>query len=140
MAATVIELDALADAVWPAAQDHDLLAAAGVGLAGAFVIGIEVRSEAFEFRGAGVHAAEDRRHTQFLAPVARRRCHSAWRGERLLLECPARLPSPARLRNPPPLSFAPGTSGRWKSARESLPLRNHWPWRSGCSSGGRAWG
>ena len=35
------------------------LPVAGVGLAGAFVVGVEVRREAFEFRGAGVDAAED---------------------------------------------------------------------------------
>ena len=70
MAAAVIELDSLADAVGPAAQNHDLLAVAGVGLAGAFVIGIEVRREALELRGAGIHAVEDGLDAEFLAAVA----------------------------------------------------------------------
>src|ERR1035438_2233200 len=72
MAAAVIELDALSDAVWPAAQDHDLLAVAGAGLAGAFIVGIKIWSEAFELGSAGIHAAEDGGHAQLLAPVAHR--------------------------------------------------------------------
>ena len=70
MAAAVIELDSLPDAIGAAAQNHDLLAGAGVGFAGAFVVRVEVRREAFELRGAGVHAAEDGLDAEFLAAVA----------------------------------------------------------------------
>ena len=93
VAAAVIELDSLPDAVGAAAQNHDLLAGAGVGLAGAFVARIEVRREALELRGAGVHAVEDGLDAEFLAAgahgdfarrprswrAANRRCRSAWR-------------------------------------------------------------
>ena len=70
VAAAVIELDALSDAVGAAAQYDHFLAVRGAGFAGALVIGIEVRREAFELGGAGVHAAEDRGHAQLLAAVA----------------------------------------------------------------------
>ena len=96
VAAAVVELDPLADAVGAAAQDHDLRPLARVGFARAFVVGVEVRREAFELGGAGIHAAEDRGHAQLLAArahresrlpprswrAARPRCRSAWRGGR----------------------------------------------------------
>ncbi len=136
VAAAVIELDALADAVGPAAQNHDLLAIARVGLARALVAGIEVRREAFELGGAGVHAAEDgaarpvpcgARARRFRRrprswPAARRRCRSAWRRGRAL--CDGGLEAgfgELALRSPPPPSSAPGTTGRWRSARGSPP-------------------
>ncbi len=115
VAAAVIELDALPDAVGPAAQNHDLLAVAGVGFAGAFVDGIEIRREAFELRRAGVHAVEDGAHAQLLAAVAhgdldrrsrswraaRRRCRSAWRcGSVSVGTVSSGCPRQAPLRNP----------------------------------------
>ena len=65
MDAAVIELDALPDAVWPAAEDDDLAAVAGRGLAlrlakGRGLVGrIHVGRDCFELGGAAVDALED---------------------------------------------------------------------------------
>ena len=67
VAATVVELNSLPDAVRTAAQNHHLLAIRWIRLALGFVAGIEIRREAFEFRRAGIHAIEHRRHTQLFA-------------------------------------------------------------------------
>ncbi len=92
VAAAVIELDSLADAVGSAAQNHDLFAIVGVGFAGGFVGGIEIRREAFEFGRAGIDAIEDGAQRPVLCGAralrsqsistrwrsARRRCPGAW--------------------------------------------------------------
>src|SRR6185369_6798463 len=70
VAAAVIELDPLPDAVRPAAEDHDLLAVHRIGFAGALVAGIQIRREALELRGAGVHAAEDGANAERFALLA----------------------------------------------------------------------
>ena len=57
---TVVELDALADAVRAAAQDHDLAAIGGIRLAFLLVGGIEVGGRGREFRRAGVDALVNR--------------------------------------------------------------------------------
>src|SRR5207248_8942004 len=49
MAAAVVELYALADAIGAAAENDDLPARAGLGFAGGLIGRIEIRSEAFEF-------------------------------------------------------------------------------------------
>ncbi len=73
MDAAIIEFDALADAVGPAAQDHHLLAvgrlgfALGRGEAVALVAAVHVRRARGEFGGAGVDALEDRGHLQLFA-------------------------------------------------------------------------
>src|SRR6266404_1059565 len=83
MAAAVIELDALANAIRTAAQDHDLLAVHRRGFTCGFISGIEVRREALEFGGARVYAVEDGADSQFLAP----RAH----GQLAHLPCPGNL-------------------------------------------------
>jgi hypothetical protein len=57
--AAVVELDPLADAVRPPAQDHHLAAAGGLGLALLLVRRVEVRGEGLELGGAGVDPLED---------------------------------------------------------------------------------
>ena len=59
VAAAVVELDALPDAVGAAAEDHDLAPVGRVGLALALVRGVEVRRERLELRRAGVDALVD---------------------------------------------------------------------------------
>ncbi len=87
VAAAVIELDALADAVGAAAEDHDFLAIGWVGFAGGFVGGVEVGREAFEFGGAGIDAVEDGLDAQSFAAFrglrVRRRSRSvpSWASE-----------------------------------------------------------
>ena len=91
MAAAVIELDSLPDAVRPRSENDDL------GLVGRrrlvlFVIGrIEIRRHRFEFGGAGIHQFEDR--LDAFAPRA--------------------VPSPASRRR------GPSASTRWRCARRS---------------------
>ncbi len=71
MAAAVVELDALADAVRPAAEDHDLVARRGIGLALALVGAVEVGGERLELGRAGVDALVGRREVE----VEARRAH-----------------------------------------------------------------
>ena len=71
MHAAVVELDALADAVGPAAQDDDLAAAGGRDRLVLLVVGrVEVRGERFELRRAGVHDLVRRHHPGGLAHAA----------------------------------------------------------------------
>src|SRR5208337_1598746 len=56
MAAAVVELDALSDAVRPAAQDDHFLAISWRCLVLFFVGRVKIGRVAFELRGAGVHA------------------------------------------------------------------------------------
>ena len=72
VAAAVIELDALPDAVRAAAEDHDFLAIARVGFVFRFVARIKIGREAFKFRRAGIHAIEHRGDAEFLAARAHR--------------------------------------------------------------------
>ncbi len=74
VAAAIVELDALADAVGAAAEDHDFLAIAGVGFVFRFVARIEIRREAFEFGRAGVHAIEHGGDAELLAARAHGVC------------------------------------------------------------------
>ena len=59
VAAAVVELDSLPDAVGTAAEDDDLLARGRCGLVLFVVAAIEVGRVAFELGGAGVHQFED---------------------------------------------------------------------------------
>src|SRR4030095_7532660 len=54
--AAVIELDALADTIRPAAEDDDLLLVGRVSLAGVFEAAVEIRRERLELRRAGIDA------------------------------------------------------------------------------------
>src|SRR5260221_3459396 len=72
VAVPVIELDALADPVRPAAEDDLLVAAVRVRLARRFVRTIDIRRDGFELRRAGVDALVDRRQTLRDARIADR--------------------------------------------------------------------
>ncbi len=67
MYAAVVELDALADTVWPAAQDNDLVAARRRGFALFLVSGVQVRGVSGELGRAGVNALVDREDFQLVA-------------------------------------------------------------------------
>ena len=67
VAAAVVELDSLPDAIGPAAQDDDLLAIGGRGLVFFFVGRVQVRREALELGGAGVDALVDGAYAVLLA-------------------------------------------------------------------------
>ncbi len=70
MDAAVVELDALADAVRPAAEDDDLLAVAAHRLV-LFLVGrIVVGGVGFEFGGAGVDQLVDRQDPELFAQAA----------------------------------------------------------------------
>ena len=58
MHAAVVELDALADTVGPATEDHDLALVGGPGFALVLVRGIHVRGGRRELRGAGIDPLE----------------------------------------------------------------------------------
>ena len=74
--AAVVELDALADAVRTAAEDHDLAVVRGRRLA-LFLVGrVHVRGRRREFGGARVDALEDRPHAETVAALA----HCAFSG------------------------------------------------------------
>ena len=60
MHAAVIELDALADAIGPAAENHDFLALRRLRLIFAFVSRIEIRGKRFELGAAGIHRTKYR--------------------------------------------------------------------------------
>ena len=60
LAAAVVELDALADAVGAAAQDHDLVPFGPAGLVFPLVGGVKVGGVGLELGGAGVHQLVDR--------------------------------------------------------------------------------
>ena len=70
VAAAVVELDALADAVGAAAEDHDLAPRGRVGLALVLVGRVEVRGVRLELGRAGVDALVDRGDAE--APCASR--------------------------------------------------------------------
>ena len=91
VAAAIIELDALADAVRAAAEDDDLLLVRRRGLVGGaagerrLVGRIHVGGGRGEFGGAGIDALEHRAHAERAARVRqprRRRCRSAGRAAR----------------------------------------------------------
>ena len=65
MTAAVVELDALANPVRTAAEDHDLRPRRRVRLALLFVRAVEIRGEGFEFRRARVDALERRLQPAF---------------------------------------------------------------------------
>ncbi len=71
MDAAIVEFDTLADAVGPAAENDDLAAFAGLGLAfrrcaviTVFVGGVHVRGAGLEFGGAGIDPLEHRPHVE----------------------------------------------------------------------------
>ena len=70
VAAAVVELNSLPDAVGPAAENDDFLLVGRRRFVFVFVGRVEIRREALEFRGAGVHALVDRHHAVLLAQVA----------------------------------------------------------------------
>ena len=67
MTAAVVEFNSLPDAVWPAAQDHDLGLRLRIGLIFLFVSRIHIRREGFELSRARVHALE---HGCYVPPRA----------------------------------------------------------------------
>ena len=69
VAAAVVKLNSLPDAVGPAAQNDDFLLLGRRGLVFFFVGRVQIRRVAFEFRGAGVHALVDRRDAVLLAQM-----------------------------------------------------------------------
>ncbi len=70
MDAAVVELDALADTVGAAAEDHDLVTAGGFGLALLLVGGIHVGGVGGEFGGAGIDPLVDRTDPQTVPVLA----------------------------------------------------------------------
>ncbi len=68
--AAVVEFDALADPVRPAAQDHDFGFCRGSGLVLGLVGGIVIGREGLEFGGAGVHELVNRQDALFKTPFA----------------------------------------------------------------------
>ena len=60
LAAAVVELDALADAVGAAAQDHDFAPVGLAGLVFPLVGGVKIGGVGLELGGAGVHQLVDR--------------------------------------------------------------------------------
>ncbi len=64
LAAAVIEFDPLADAIWPAAQNQDLMRAAGTGLVLLFVGAVQIGRLGLEFGRAGIHALKGWPHAQ----------------------------------------------------------------------------
>ncbi len=72
MDAAVVKLDALADAVGPATQHHDLAPVRGLCLAFLFIGRVHVGGAGREFRSTGVDALVGRAHAQFMAQSAHR--------------------------------------------------------------------
>ena len=72
LATTVVELDTLADAVGPAAQDEDLFPVGGTCFVFHGVIGIQVRCLRFEFGCTRIHALEGGENTQGFAQFSDR--------------------------------------------------------------------
>ena len=70
MAAAVIELNSLPDAIGSAAQDDDFFLVSGCGFVLFFVGRVQIWSEAFEFGGAGVHALVHGLNLVFLSQMA----------------------------------------------------------------------
>ncbi len=109
--AAVVELDALADAVGPAAQDHDLLAVRGLGLALLLVGGVHVGGAGGELRRTGVDALVHRAHAHGCGaargPPVRVRPASA---ARRWSENPLRLSWRKRSARQPGASFGPDLS------------------------------
>src|SRR5689334_10594734 len=60
MAAAVVELDALPDAVRSAAENHDLVLRVRIGFAGWLVRAVQIRRERFELGGASIDTLVDR--------------------------------------------------------------------------------
>ena len=104
VAAAIVELDALADAVGSAAEDDDLLLVGRAGFAfrraaDRRLIGrIHVRRERREFRGAGVDALEHGPHAELATRSARTSfsfASSAWRAARRKSPCAFRRRKPS---------------------------------------------
>ncbi len=69
MAAAIVELNSLPDAIGTAAKDDDLALGRGSRFVFLVVAGIEIGRHAFELCGAGVHEFEDRLDPHLLAQV-----------------------------------------------------------------------
>src|SRR3954466_5781509 len=67
MAAGIVELNALPDAVRAATQNHDLLSIGRGRLAALFIARVHVRRETLELRRAGVNAVIDCFDAEFLS-------------------------------------------------------------------------
>ena len=162
--AAVVELDALADAVRAAAEDEDLLALAGIRLAGRGVLelvlvgGVEVRREGLEFRRAGVDALVDRMDRRLFAPRRHhRRIHAGQPGQPCIREagtlevertrrgrgagraCADLPPSPRDRRSAAGTSDPPGKRRGWhpRRARGARPGRYAGGCRARAGSGPR---
>ena len=122
VAAAIVELDALADAVRPAAQDDDLLLVGRLAFAfrrradRRFIGRIHVGRERREFGGAGVDALEHRPHAEL------RRARRA----RLFRLCPV---SVARRASEKPIALSrrrPSASSGRPSSRHFASRRRRW--------------
>ena len=77
VAAAIIKLNPLPDAVRPAAQNHHLRTIHRRRFILFFVRRIQIRCKGFELRRAGIHPLEHRLHAQFFASRAHARCFHA---------------------------------------------------------------
>ena len=69
MATAIVELDPLADAIWPAAKNDDLLLLRRCGLVFFLIRGVQIRRVALELGCAGVHALVHWRKPVLLAQM-----------------------------------------------------------------------
>ncbi len=63
LAAAIVELNTLADAVWPAAEDHDLVCSGGPGFILGLVGTVKVRGAGCKLRGTSIHAMKSGQNT-----------------------------------------------------------------------------
>src|SRR6185436_12423834 len=70
MAATIVKLNPLTDAIRSGAEDHDLAFAGGRCLILLLVSRIEVRREGFELGTAGIHSFVNRSDSELLAVIS----------------------------------------------------------------------
>src|SRR5438132_14348780 len=68
--AAVVELDALADAIWSGTKNHDLRSIRGLHFVFFFIRRIEIRRMGFEFRAASVHTFVNWNQSKLLAESA----------------------------------------------------------------------
>ena len=140
VAAAVVELDALADAVGAAAQDDDLLPGRGLGLVLALVGGVEVGGVGDELGGARVHAFVDGHDARGLAPGPHVGLGASWRaGRGARRRSPCAWPGaggPASSSNPGPSRFSRSTiCCIWSRNQGSIPVMR---WISSWVHPGRA--
>ena len=135
VAAAVVELDALPDPVGAAAEDDDLLAVRGRGLALALVGRVHVRGERLELRRAGVDPLVDgndagrlpRGAHLGLAPLRElretrvREAHPLGLAERLARPSPGPSPSASRTSSTRSPSRGPRSAGAGRGTRGRSP-------------------